>query len=149
MRILRVGPEEWSRAILVGNHVDQAAVVFDREVDTSPEELGRQPLPGVQSTRCRKIVIAQAQSHRDRQIEVIGSGKDGFVAGGVDHVSAMQDEVDGPLLLDPVTQRLQQIRDAGAQGAYFFNFCCFGSQSAYFPMFREITVRQAAKQDSQ
>ena len=50
---------------------------------------------------------------------------------------------------EAILQRLQQIRDTGAQGTYFFNFCCFGSQSAYFPMFREITARRAVKQDSQ
>ena len=39
---------------------------------------------------------------------------------------------------EAVAQRVEDIRAQGAQGVYFFNFCCFGSQSQYLPMFREI-----------
>jgi len=44
-----------------------------------------------------------------------------------------------------ILRRVQQIRDSGAQGAYFFNFCCFGSQSAYVPMFGQMQKGQAAR----
>lgn len=34
--------------------------------------------------------------------------------------------------------RVEQIRAAGAHGVYFFNFCCFGSQSDFFTTFHRL-----------
>jgi len=35
-------------------------------------------------------------------------------------------------------RRVEEIKEAGAHGAYFFNFCCFGSQSEFFTTFRRL-----------
>jgi hypothetical protein len=39
---------------------------------------------------------------------------------------------------EAILRRVEEIRSAGAHGVYFFNFCCFGSQSELFQIFREI-----------
>lgn len=46
---------------------------------------------------------------------------------------------------DAVLKRVEDLRERGAGGVYFFNFCCFGSQSQYFPMFRRIGREQLSK----
>jgi hypothetical protein len=45
---------------------------------------------------------------------------------------------------EAVAKRVNDIRAQGAHGVYFFNFCCFGSQSRYIPMFRRMAHRPEA-----
>ena len=55
------------------------------------------------------------------------------------------EEIEGRLHTpEAVAQRVEDIRAQGAHGVYFFNFCCFGSQSQYVPMFREMAHRPVA-----
>ena len=52
---------------------------------------------------------------------------------------------------DPQTilRRVEQIRDSGAQGVYFFNFCCFDIHPEYVPMLQRIgRERVANKKDA-
>jgi len=42
-------------------------------------------------------------------------------------------------------RRVEEIREAGAHGVYFFNFCCFGSQSDFFTTFQRLLPQTRAK----
>lgn len=44
---------------------------------------------------------------------------------------------------EAVLRRVAKIKDAGAHGVYFFNFCCFGSKSELFEIFREIKTNHS------
>lgn len=39
---------------------------------------------------------------------------------------------------EAVVRRVEEIKASGAHGAYFFNFCCFGSGSELFEIFRRL-----------
>ncbi len=45
---------------------------------------------------------------------------------------------------EAVAKRLEDIRAQGADGVYFFNFCCFGSQSRFIPMFKDMAEDRTA-----
>jgi len=44
-----------------------------------------------------------------------------------------------------VLRRVEEIKEAGAHGVYFFNFCCFGSGSELFEIFRKIETKGQLK----
>lgn len=49
---------------------------------------------------------------------------------------------------EAILQRVRRVRAQGADGVYFFNFCCFGSQSPYTGMFRTPAPFQALPEPS-
>ncbi len=45
---------------------------------------------------------------------------------------------------DAILKRIEEIKRRGAHGVYFFNFCCFGSRSPFFSLFRTLPARKSS-----
>jgi len=43
---------------------------------------------------------------------------------------------------EAIHRRVADLRARGAHGAYFFNFCCYGTRSEYFPMFKTLAANR-------